>query len=65
MTKVGQLFEREKISYGNEQRRDEKERTAAVMLRHGDDEAYAIEVTELTQADIDRILGRTVETVTA
>lgn len=59
MTKVGQLFERERISYGNEQRREgvmsEKERTAEVMLKHGDEEAYVMEVTGLTQTEIDKI----------
>lgn len=65
MTKVGQLFEREKISYGNEREHAEKERTAEVMLKHGDEQAYVMEVTGLTQAEIDRIREKIGELVTA
>lgn len=65
MTKVGQLFERERLKYGVEQKKAGIEEVAKNMLLHGDDEEYVKQMTGLTQSDIDRILGRTVETVTA
>ena len=62
MTKVGQMFERERISYGNEREQigifGEKQSTARKMLAHGDEEGYVMEITGLTQAQIDALLGR-------
>lgn len=58
MTKVGQLFEQEKISYGNEQRKAGIEDVAKNFLELGIPETRVMEATGLTQDDIDRILGR-------
>ena len=62
MTKVGQkLYEdwyRDTISYGNEQRQDESARIAKNMLDRNTDEAFVMQVTGLTQEQIDKILGR-------
>ena len=65
MTKVGQKiyndWKKQTINYGNEQRQDEQNRIARNMLARGDDEASVMEVTGLTQAQLDGLLGRNPE----
>ena len=65
MTKVGQKiyndWKKQTISYGNEREQQGINRVAQNMLAHGDDESYIMEMTGLTQAQLDGLLGRNPE----
>ena len=62
MTKVGQKiyndWKKQTISYGNEREQQGINRVAQNMLRHGYDEASVMEMTGLTQAQLDGLLER-------
>ena len=65
MTKVGQKiyndWKKQTISYGNEREQQGINRVAQNMLRHGYDEASVMEMTGLTQAQLDGLLERNPE----
>ncbi|MDE7250616.1 MAG: hypothetical protein K2N82_12205, partial [Lachnospiraceae bacterium] len=55
MTQLGQLYEKEKIEYGNQKAREKAMEMAKSLMDEGDDLIKIMKVTGLTEAELLRL----------
>ena len=55
MTQLGQLYEKEKIEYGNQKAREKVIKMAKSLMDEGDDIIKIMKVTGLTEAELLRL----------
>ena len=55
MTKVGQIFEEERLEYGKEKEQAAMKKVVEKMLRKGEDMVDIMEITEFTREQIETI----------